>query len=268
MKNCPVCNSEYTEGEVTCQICCWDLTPYPLTFVGQLPDAYISKEKVKLNWAREIWVKHQQLPALSAAEITQLQQEKTRLEKVIHQIQSQFAQERSHLQLQIESLNHEKNDLSTKFQLLEQERSQLQSQTETITKEKTKIEQERSHLQNQVAQVTQENERLLQKIETYERKRSQLQATIESSKQQQKHLQDYIKKLETEKSELQNQVNSAQIQLSEIKLRLLNVEQERNHLQEQLQKVQAELKKVNDELKRLRERISSSSSNDNNLWNL
>ncbi|MEH1780360.1 MAG: hypothetical protein V7L26_14810, partial [Nostoc sp.] len=123
MKNCPVCNSEYTEGEVTCPICSWDLTPYPLTFVGQIPDAYISKEKIKLNWAQEIWVKQQQLAALSAAEIAQLQQEKTRLETVIHQSESKFAHERSQLQLQIESLNHEKNDLSTKFQLLEHERS-------------------------------------------------------------------------------------------------------------------------------------------------
>ncbi|AFZ04566.1 hypothetical protein [Calothrix sp. PCC 6303] len=272
MNNCPVCNSEYTQGEVICPICSWDLTPYPLTFAGQIPDEYISKEKTKLNWAREIWIKLHHLPSLSQAEIVELQNEKIRLEKSLQQLQSQFAQEKSHLESQINILNNDKRDLSTKVLSLEQEKSQFQSQAETISKEKIKIEQERSHLQSQVAQITQENECLLQRIATYEQERSQFQSNLESLKQQQNNLLDNIKKLENEKSELQHQANRLQIQLkaelSQAEVKLINVEQERNQLQGQLQEVQAELDKANEDRERLRQRLSSSKPGKDDVWDL
>lgn len=52
MYQCPVCQTEYIEGEVSCCfVCNWDLTPCPETFV--------ERQNVYIAWAREIWIKFQ-----------------------------------------------------------------------------------------------------------------------------------------------------------------------------------------------------------------
>ena len=66
MSQCPVCQTEYTEVEVSCCfVCNWDLTP--------CPEAFVERQNVHIAWAREIWIKfqalQQQLPASINAEI-------------------------------------------------------------------------------------------------------------------------------------------------------------------------------------------------------
>jgi WD40 repeat protein/uncharacterized protein (DUF697 family) len=66
MSQCPVCQTEYTEGEVSCCfVCNWDLTP--------CPEDFVERQNVHIAWAREIWVKfqvlQQQLPTSINAEI-------------------------------------------------------------------------------------------------------------------------------------------------------------------------------------------------------
>ncbi len=193
MTNCPICDLEYVEEQVSfCPVCGWDLAPYPVTFLGQIPDTYIAKQKTKLNWGREVWFKLKHSSSLTQAEIEQLQQEKTRLEASQQEFQAQFEQERLQLQSQVDILNHEKSDLLNRV---------------------TQLEQKRSHLQNQVEQITQEKECLSQRIGTLERERSklelqknreQIQLKAELSKTQAKSIG-----VEQERKELQKQLQEA-----------------------------------------------------------
>jgi len=54
MPNCPVCATEYIEEKAEfCSTCGWDLTPYPQR--SKLSKAYLKKEQVRLQWAKQMW---------------------------------------------------------------------------------------------------------------------------------------------------------------------------------------------------------------------
>ena len=54
MPNCPVCATEYIEEKAEfCSTCGWDLTPYPQR--SKLAKAYLKKEQVRLQWAKQMW---------------------------------------------------------------------------------------------------------------------------------------------------------------------------------------------------------------------
>jgi uncharacterized Zn finger protein (UPF0148 family) len=53
---CPVCGTEYVEGEQTfCPTCGWDVTLAPPLRPGELPEANSPGEGSKLFWARNVW---------------------------------------------------------------------------------------------------------------------------------------------------------------------------------------------------------------------
>ncbi|GAB4281528.1 MAG: hypothetical protein Fur0025_10110 [Oscillatoriaceae cyanobacterium] len=55
MSQCPVCETEYIEGQIeNCQTCGYDLTPYPLV-LGQIPAAFLEKEQKRIAWAKKLW---------------------------------------------------------------------------------------------------------------------------------------------------------------------------------------------------------------------
>jgi septal ring factor EnvC (AmiA/AmiB activator) len=62
VSNCPICETEYVEGKVNfCSTCGWSLTPYPLTFAGQIPKDFEDKEHANLNWSKKMWNQQFQL---------------------------------------------------------------------------------------------------------------------------------------------------------------------------------------------------------------
>ena len=88
MANCPVCQTEYVEEMVNfCSTCGWDLTPYPLTFAGQIPEVFLQKERTKLIWARGVW-KQLQLQSDFSKVLSKLQL----AEKEREQFQNQITQ--------------------------------------------------------------------------------------------------------------------------------------------------------------------------------
>lgn len=95
---CPICQTEYIEGEInSCTTCGWDLTPIS-KFLDGVPEALWQNERVKLAWARGVW--------------SQLQ-----MQSKLCELQGQMQQakaERSHLQSQ----------LALVFSLLEQHRGE------------------------------------------------------------------------------------------------------------------------------------------------
>jgi hypothetical protein len=84
LPQCPVCKTEYIEGEVNrCSVCNWDLTP--------CPKAFAEKHNAQLAWAKEMWVNFQaeekQLQALQS-QLEEVKQEKARFEgAVLHRLE-------------------------------------------------------------------------------------------------------------------------------------------------------------------------------------
>lgn len=60
MLQCPVCDTEYMEGETQrCSVCGWDLIPPPDSKYSKVGKAFLEKQKVQLDWARKMWVRYQ-----------------------------------------------------------------------------------------------------------------------------------------------------------------------------------------------------------------
>lgn len=154
---CPVCQTEYMEGQVNfCFTCGWDLTPYPLTFAGQVPEAFLEKEQAKIAWAREMWAKsHSQLSA------GQLKLERLNEER------SQLQEQLSKSQLQLKDANQETSKIQSQLDQIKQEKAQFQSQLSQVQSQLEKCEQERTlreatlaHLQSQIKQADAERSHL------------------------------------------------------------------------------------------------------------
>lgn len=111
MAQCPVCITEYLEGQVKyCSTCGWDLSPYPVTFSGQIPEAFLEKERAKLAWARYLWGQWQrQIKDFNQDKLSlqsQLNTIKQQLQK-IQQEKAQLQSQISHFSLEVESLNQQ-----------------------------------------------------------------------------------------------------------------------------------------------------------------
>lgn len=137
MYQCPICQSKYVESKVNfCSTCGWDLTPYPLTFAGQIPEAFLEKERAKLVWAREIWAKSQsELEQLtrSQSQLEQVNEEKTQLQFQLTQVFSQ-----------LERVNYERTQEAL---------SKLQARLDEVQAQQQQTDQEQREIQFQLSQT-------------------------------------------------------------------------------------------------------------------
>ena len=134
MTNCPICDTEYLERQrESCSTCSWDLTPYPSSF-NPVPAPIIEKEKLKIQWGRNLWQQsHAQKKRLSLVQTKLEQSERERIESEskLKQTQSQLEksnQERQQLltiQRHFEEVQQQKYDLQSRL-------SQTQSQLEQV----------------------------------------------------------------------------------------------------------------------------------------
>ncbi|MFB2973248.1 GUN4 domain-containing protein [Aerosakkonema sp. BLCC-F183] len=179
MSNCPICQSEYLEGKVNfCYICGWDLTPYPVTFAGHIPEAFLEKEQAKLAWGKQIWSrfldiqdKLNQEKAFAQAQLTEVltklnqvgqvpaQQVTDSLAKLTEQlakVQQQLTEakeEREKLLIQLaeipelEKVRQEKADLVIQLTQAKTEISRLQAELDKVTI------QSQSHRENELSQL-------------------------------------------------------------------------------------------------------------------
>lgn len=161
MAQCPVCNTEYVEGQAqNCSTCAWNLTQ--LMFLGTIPEELLEKERAKLTWAKELWVRsHSQIEQinqyqsqleLGERERSQFHSELNQLSQGQSQLQSQLSQALS----QLEQLSKQPSqDLSTVL-------SQLAKQLAGIKAQLQQVEQERSQLRSDLSQIKTHLEQLSQ----------------------------------------------------------------------------------------------------------
>lgn len=128
MPECPVCQTEYVEPQVErCSTCFWDLTPYPMTFAGQIPQAFLEKERAKIAWAKEQWARSQ--PQLSQLQSNQeANEEKAHLQAQLEQSKQallQFQSQLDEIQAQLKLASEERSLLRSEVANLNQIQSQL-----------------------------------------------------------------------------------------------------------------------------------------------
>lgn len=188
MSQCPICQTKYTDGEVHgCSVCGWDLTPYPLTFAGQLPEVFLEKERAKLGWAREMWARGQS----QQEQLTQSHSQREQLQRDLDMV----SQEKSKLQHDLDSVGGEKSyfqeqvlQLQSEFPRLNEERVQLRSELSQIqTRISQNNEEQQLHFQKQLSQTkgqlklaNQEHLRLQSQLEEANRRICQLTSLIET----------------------------------------------------------------------------------------
>lgn len=148
MSQCPVCQAEYIEEIERCYVCDWDLTPYPLTFTGQIPEGFLNKEKAKLAWARKIWAKSQ-------SQLQQLDQEKAQFQKYLAQILAKL----DHLnQAPSQEVSDALSQTQAQLGKLQSQLSQVQGQLQQIQEGGTQLldqaQQERSQIQSQLSDLS------------------------------------------------------------------------------------------------------------------
>lgn len=147
MPQCPVCQQSYSEDEVkSCLTCGWDLTPYPLTFAGQIPEAFINKEKAKLAWAKQCWQKCQS--EWERCEEMRVESESLRshYESTISQLSWQLDQTHQERQQNFQQINQQLESINQK----QISADDLNSFTRDVTQELANLSQQLVTLQSQL----------------------------------------------------------------------------------------------------------------------
>jgi anion-transporting ArsA/GET3 family ATPase len=157
VSNCPICHSEYVEGKVNlCSTCGWDLTPDPLTFAGQIPEAFLEKQRANLAWAKQIWSRFldrqnpmNQEKVYAQAQLTEII---TKLNQVAQVPAPQVTDSLSNLTAQLAQVQQQLTDAKV-------EQKQILIQLAQIP-ELEKVRQERADLVIQLTQANTEISRL------------------------------------------------------------------------------------------------------------
>lgn len=168
MANCPVCTTEYIEGTINfCITCGWDLTPYPPTFAGQIPEAFLDKERAKLAWARQIWAKSQ-------SQLQQLDREKAQFQEHLAQVVAKLDQLG---QAPSQEVSDALSQTQSRLWELQSQLSQVQGQLQQIQEGGTQLleqaRQERLQMQAQLQQIQEGGAQLLEQAR---QERSQIQS--------------------------------------------------------------------------------------------
>jgi hypothetical protein len=120
MPQCPVCETEYTEGQMdSCSVCAWSLKPHTLAM--KVSPTFLERENDKLVWAKRIWhqVKNQQDSILGLdryqAQLSALQKQLEISQAEEHRLKSSLDNPKSLLQIARKSLSQWINELSTQL---------------------------------------------------------------------------------------------------------------------------------------------------------
>lgn len=241
MSECPVCGSEYIEGEDTlCPTCGWDLNRIPASESDPLPEVYLLKEQAKVYWAKQMWEK----VAGQESSLKQLEWKLANIEGQLSKVWGRFEQavkERSHQQEQLAQIfsgfEEFSQDRITLRHQLQQEQNlrettdkQLQTQIARVFSQLEKETEERAHLQEQLIQlssrldqqvdvktlaeevgnVSQENGRGSQSPDIektkLDRELAELKAKLERSEKVRFHLQDQLNEERKQAAILQTQI--------------------------------------------------------------
>lgn len=158
VSECPVCGTEYVEGEDTfCQTCGWDVTPIPVSHTPELAEAVSQHDRTKLFWARKMWEQAKE----TESTLKQLEWKLADIEGQISKVWERFdraGKERTQFQEQVKQV-------LLKAEESRQDRDRLERQ----------IQQEREERQSVQQQLEMQLRQVLERLEQADRDRSRLQ---------------------------------------------------------------------------------------------
>ncbi len=203
MSKCPVCQTDYIEGQVECcPSCGWDLTPYPPT-IGHIPGAFLEKERGRLTWIRSLWGKFNAI-GMELDGTHQKLTEICREKRSVEADKLRIYQEKETLEVE---LNDFKEQLEVKETLLEE----LEGEGQSVEADKLRIYQEKEALEvklNDLKEQLEVKETLLEELEGKGQsleveKKSRIIAEISDLKEQLKAKETLLADIE-EKLSLKN----------------------------------------------------------------
>jgi myosin heavy subunit len=182
MEKCPVCDTEFSEGQVeTCTRCGWNLKAYPRNGFEQITSVNSPSEPLlqATDWARKMWVQLKPSDAdLSTtktllggdhltnsdiqSELNTLTQNNQRLESNLEQANEKITE----LQSQLVELEELKQLFSTKLEQSEQKYQENQNSLGEKQEEINQLKQRQEQLLSQLEQSAEEGRRLESQIES------------------------------------------------------------------------------------------------------
>lgn len=78
---CPICETKQGEEAKICTVCGYDLTPYPVV-LGQIPLAFLEKEKERISWCKELWQNYKSELKKSQVAEARVKELEEKLEKI------------------------------------------------------------------------------------------------------------------------------------------------------------------------------------------
>jgi hypothetical protein len=198
MSNCPVCETPYTEGEVTkCPTCGWDLTSLPM-IVGEIPEAFVAQEKAKLEWAQQLWSQWEKASQVSSEELEALRQQNRESTQSLQEQQrriehlQQDAQNYQQQLAQVKGLEKENRKLS---QSLQEKEAKVEKLQETSKQEAEQLRTEREKIRQQNRELTQSLQNKESQIKTLQQEKKTLQDNFNRVKKSGKNLKKELQKL-------------------------------------------------------------------------
>ncbi len=143
VSKCPVCETEYVQGEQTsCPTCGWDLKSVPPLIPGELPERNCPEEGTRLFWARNIWALVQERDSAVKQLEWKLADIEGQLAKVWERL-DRAGRERIHAQQKVDKLSLETDGFRKQREFLE----------EKIDQERHERQAREQHLETQITEV-------------------------------------------------------------------------------------------------------------------
>lgn len=185
MEKCPVCDTEFSEGQVeTCTRCGWNLKAYPRNGFEQITSVNSPSEPLlqATDWARKMWVQLKPSDAdLSTtktllggdhltnsdiqSELNTLTQNNQRLESNLQQANEKITELQSQL-VELEELKQLRTEVEQSEQKYQENQNSLGEKQEEINQLKQQHGQLLSQLEQSVEQSAEERRRLESQIES------------------------------------------------------------------------------------------------------
>ncbi|MCT7956393.1 WD40 repeat domain-containing protein [Laspinema palackyanum] len=242
---CPVCGTEYVQGEQTlCPTCGWDVTLDPPLMPGELPEVNSPGEGTKLFWARNVWALVQERDSAVKQLEWKLADIEGQLSKVWERL-DRAGKERINAQEQVDRLLFESEEVR-------QQRARLEMEINQERQERLARDQElESRLDEVFSQLQQSNGDRSQNSQSLHPIQSSSHPMIEPQdlKELLANLHQEIARLQPPKEaesflkiqELKDQLTESQSQQLNLTNKLISEQKKSASLQEKVKELNAEI---------------------------
>ncbi|RMH75514.1 MAG: hypothetical protein D6680_11465, partial [Cyanobacteria bacterium J007] len=263
MSECPVCQTEYVEGEqIACSNCGWDLTPEPPQLAENLTEIYLEKERAKLKWARKIWAETTD----QGKSVKELEWKLADIEGQLSKVWGRFdlaAKERVHIQEQVSQLfawldevsqdrNHFKEELERDRLFHETQSEHFENQIGLIFSKLEQSDTERSQVQTQLSRIWSHIEAPRPSPTTAPSDGDRVGAIEENRATNRADGTSVAKEAE---------IAALQAQISQLKAKLEQSDRERLELQSQIHSERRQVSTLQSQLEKARESLEKTNEN-------